>query len=83
LNEPEVVPKGKREKQRSKKEDEIGLDYEDDFADDEEINIGIEDEEEAKEAIRRMHEKPIAGEGESEDENELRNNSTARVIFFL
>jgi hypothetical protein len=34
--------------------DEIAADYEEDFADDEEIVLGIDDEEEAKEAKRRV-----------------------------
>ncbi|KAI8918803.1 hypothetical protein BC831DRAFT_482366, partial [Entophlyctis helioformis] len=42
---------------RPKREDEqdIGFDYEEEFADDEEVNLGIEDADEAKEASRRVY----------------------------
>ncbi|TPX68573.1 hypothetical protein SpCBS45565_g03063 [Spizellomyces sp. 'palustris'] len=47
---------GRARRPRSQRDDDAGeLDYEEEFADDEELLFGIEDEEEAKEAIKRQY----------------------------
>eukprot|EP00842_Homolaphlyctis_polyrhiza_P001061 jgi/Hompol1/1956/HPOL_000592-RA len=53
IEEEEVVPKKTR--QKVKQEDGEGMDYEEQFEDDEDINFGIDDAEEAKEAADRMY----------------------------
>lgn len=56
---------------KSRKKDmdkmEIGMDYDEEFADDEEVDFGIEDRDEAKEAQRRLHQKDNSGEVDPED----------------
>ncbi|KND03684.1 uncharacterized protein SPPG_01151 [Spizellomyces punctatus DAOM BR117] len=62
---------GRARRPRSQRDDDAGeLDYEEEFADDEELLFGIEDEEEAKEAIKRQYGKHGKRSGFLDDEDD-------------
>jgi hypothetical protein len=58
--------------------DDIGMDFDEGFSDDDEINFGIEDSEEVKEAQKRVFAKGVAGV-QDEEEKETWNDTTVKV----
>ena len=76
-------------KRKSKKiHDTEDLDFEEDFADDEEINLGIEDQEEAKEASARVYGRAArkaqfdAGEDSDEEPINPYSTDTGKVNYY-
>ena len=63
-------------------QEDIGMDFEEGFSDDEDINFGIDDQEEAKEAKKRVFGKGVAGGDIDEDDASLWKNAGARVHDF-
>jgi hypothetical protein len=51
--------------------EDIGMDYEFAMSDDEDLDFGLEDEEERKEAQRRVHSKAVAENEEDEEEKKI------------
>lgn len=63
--------------------EEIGMDFEDGFSDDDDINFGMDDQDEAKEAKKRIFGKGVAGGGgEHDDDGGVWKGSSARVCLF-
>lgn len=64
--------------------EEIGMDFEEGFSDDDDINFGMDDQDETKEAKKRIFGKGVAGGyGEYEDDGGVWKESSARVRFLF
>ena len=61
--------------------EELGIDFEEGFSDDDDINFGMDDQEEAKEAKKRIFGKGVAGE--VDHDTGVWKDSTARVFFLI
>jgi hypothetical protein len=66
----------KKKNKKEKNYEDIGMDYDELFEDDEEVNLGMDDVDEAKEAQRRVHQ-------DEEDGDDLWGNTVAKVRYFI
>ncbi|KAI8900609.1 hypothetical protein BC833DRAFT_581092 [Globomyces pollinis-pini] len=66
IDEPDEKPKPRRSAKKEEDTEDLAFDFEEEFEDDEVVDFGMDDEEEAKEAKKRLHSKSMADERDKE-----------------